>query len=231
MKKLTNKASKELLAKIERQLNYKGEWEIENGCYQYKLELTKGGKIQCNIMDDDYTVYTIEIGKADNVTDILKGFISYFYEEEINHRQVHLKGDKGYFNRKHKSLALWLGKGKQDKVNAIVEDMAKRYKESSRTELEIKHYKGFASRFYSCLNELEPYWKVAEVKDAISAKVQKLGVKNVDISSMQDRIIVAKSDDSTKNVVDKFEMVIGSYVNKNAIANQVITRLNMENIA
>jgi len=230
MKKSTNKALKELLEKIEGQLNEREEWELENGCYLYKLELTKGN-IVCNIMDDDFIKYTMEIEKADNITDILKGLINYLYENEINNRQAYLKGDKGYFNRKHKSLALWLDRDKQDKVNTIVEDIAKRYKESKSTENEVRHYRGFASGFYYCLNALEPYWKVAEVKEAISAKMQKLDIKNVDISIIQDRIIVDKSDDDAENVVDTFEIVIGSYVNKNTIVNEVIGRLNKEKVA
>lgn len=126
---------------------------------------------------------------------------------------------------------MWLDRDKKDKVITIVEDMAEMYKESKRLEFEVKHYKGFASKFYSCLNVLEPYWRVNEVKDSILAKVKKLSINNVDISSIEDRITIVKLDDVAENVVDKFQVVIGAYANKNAIANQVVCRLNMEDVA
>lgn len=230
MKKLTNKALKELLEKIEGQLNEREEWELEDGFYIYKLELTKGN-IVCNIMDDDFISCTIETQKVDNITDILKGFINYLYENEINNRQAYLRGSKGYFNRKHKSLALWLGRDKRDKVFTIAEEIAKRYKESESNVFEIKHYKGFISQFYSCLDVLEPYWRTIEIKEAIFIKVHELNIKNVHISYIEDRIIIMKSDDKAKNVIDTFEMVIGYYVNKSAIVNEVISRLNKEMVA
>lgn len=231
MKKLTKKALKELLEKIEGQLNKIEEWELENGYYIYKFELTKDN-IVCNIMDDDdFIEYTMEIEKADSIIEILKGLINYLYANEINNRQAYLRGSKGYFNRKHKSLALWLDKDKQDKVNTIVEDIAKRYKESKSTEIEINHYKAFVSQFYSCLYILEPSWRMVEIKDAIFAKMQKLNIKNVSISYIEDRLIIMKLDDKAENVIDTFEIVIDSYGNKSAIINQVIVRLSEEKAA
>lgn len=223
---------KELVTKIEAQLNNREQWEIENGVWLYKFEI-KNDEIEVRVYDSEikeiYLKYSFAVDIVEDAVTLLKSMIAYLYDNEINHRQAYLNGDKGYYNRKHKSLALWLDRNKQDRVDVIVQDIAKRYKESNQTEAEITYYKEFVGQFYSCLKVLEPYWKVAEIKDSICEKIKKLNINNVEISCIEDRIVIVKSDG--KNIIDKFEMVIGSYTNKSEIVNQAIGRLNIENVA
>lgn len=231
---MNNKGLKELLVKIEGQLNKREQWEIENGVWLYKFNIKKNEievKVYDSEIDEDYLFYSFAVDIEEDAVSLIKSMITYLYSNEVNYRQSYLKGDKGYYNRKHRSLALWLKRGRLDKVQAIGVDIAKRYKESECNDSKVKTYKEFISDFYSCLYELEPNWKIVEVKEAILAKVKELNVKNIYISSIKDKVVVAKLDDTAENIVDKFEVEIEAHSNKNAIANQVITKLSMEDVA
>lgn len=230
MKKINNAAIKKLLMEIKGQLNDREQWEIENGVWTYKLELKKEDII-CKIYDEDNIEYIMQIEKADNVTDILKGFISYLYENELNHRQAFLKANKGYYSRKHKSLNTWFLRDNRAKIDAIVEDLSERYSISKKVEFEITHYKSFVSDMYSCLNCLEPSWKTADIKESIFKKVEEFNIKNVGVTYIENTIIVMKSDEKAENIIDKFDIVVDSYSNKSAIVNEAINRLRKGMVA
>lgn len=147
---------KNTLKEIEEVLNTHEEWEEKY--WTYKLEL-KDDDIICKIYDDENIEYIMKIEKIEGTENILKGFISYLYENEINTRNTFVRGSKGYNNRKIKSLCTWRERGKQEKVDAIVEELTERYRITKRLENEVRYYKNFVSDLYKCLNKMCPEWK------------------------------------------------------------------------
>lgn len=144
---------KTTLKEITEVLNSHEEWEEE--FWTYKLEL-KDNDIICKIYDDENIEYIMKIEKIDGAENILKGFISYLYENEINPRNIFVRGSKGYNNRKIKSLCTWTERGKQEKVDAIVEELTSRYKITKKLENEVRYYKTFVSDLYKCLEKMCP---------------------------------------------------------------------------
>jgi len=151
---------KNTLNEIMEVLNRHEEWEEE--FWTYKLEL-KDNDIICKIFDDENIEYIMKIEKLEGIEEILKGFISYLYENEINTRNTFVRGSKGYNNRKIKSLCTWTERGKQEKVDAIVEELTSRYKITKRSESDVRHYKTFVSDLYKCLYVICPELK--EIKN------------------------------------------------------------------
>lgn len=149
---------KNTLKEITEVLNNHEEWEEE--FWTYKLELKDD--IICKIYDDENIEYIMKIEKVEGAENILKGFISYLYDNEINFRNTFVRGSKGYNNRKIKSLCTWTEREKQEKVDTIVEELTTRYKITKRLENEVKYYKTFVSDLYKCLDKMCPNWKESE---------------------------------------------------------------------
>lgn len=144
---------KNTLKEITKVLNDHEEWEEEY--WTYKLEL-KDDDIICKIYDGENIEYIMQIEAVEDVENILKGFISYLYENEINPRNTFVRGSKGYNNRKIKSLCTWTERGKQEKVDKLVEELTERYEITKRLESDVRHYKTFVSDLYKCLDKMCP---------------------------------------------------------------------------
>ncbi|NRY59865.1 hypothetical protein [Clostridium beijerinckii] len=228
MSKLTNKAIKELLMKVSEVMNDYEQYEIENGdAWGYVLKLNPNKNIECRIMDDEWCEYTMAI-PSDNISgvkDILKGFINYLYENEINFRNGYLKANKGWYARKHKSLNTWFERNNRTKIDAIVEDISERYSTTKRLENEVEHYKVFISRLYYVLNCLVPNYKLEDIKEVTFKRLNEFNIKNVGISNIDNKLIVMKSNDDSSYIIDKFDIEIDSYSNVNIIVNQIVSRL------
>lgn len=220
---------RQTLKKIEVCLNDFNEFEIENGdAYGYVLKLKNNNKdIELRIYDElecESCNYTIAIPN-ENITgikDILKGFVNFLYDQEINWRQSCLKSNKGWYSRKHKSLSLWLlERNKEDKALEIAKQISERYKNSKLLESQVEHYKVFVSRFYYALNCLVPEWKIEDIKEAAFKRLDEFNIRNVGISYIDNKLIVMKSNDGATAVIDKFDIEIDSYSN----ISQVVSRL------
>lgn len=234
MKKLTNKALKEIVSKIENELNNKETYQLENGCWLYKLELKKN-EIVVKIFDSEineyYLQYAFVIDIAEDIVTLIKSMISYLYENEINDKQSYIKSNRGYFNRKHKSLSLWLDRSNKDKVNKLTIDIANRYKVTKKYESEIGTYKSMVTDFYNCMTTLSPSWRMEDLKESIFKKLEQLGIKNVGISYIDNTLYVMQSDDKAEKIINKAEIYVDSYINKNMIVTQVVNRLNNRKVA
>lgn len=224
---------RQTLKKIEVCLNDFNEFEIENGdAYGYVLKLKNNNKdIELRIYDElecESCNYTIAIPN-ENITgikDILKGFVNFLYDQEINWRQSCLKSNKGWYSRKHKSLSLWLlERNKEDKALEIAKQISERYKNSKLLESQVEHYKVFVSRFYYALNCLVPEWKIEDIKEAAFKRLDEFNIRNVGISYIDNKLIVMKSNDGATAVIDKFDIEIDSYSNISQVVNQVVSRL------
>ncbi|WP_160684747.1 hypothetical protein [Clostridium sp. C2-6-12] len=226
-KVLTNKEIKELLTDISKVMNDYDQFEIDNGdAWTYKFNLKKNGDIECRIYDGEWCEYSMAIPKdVTCVKDVLKGYINFLYENEINFRQSYLKANKGWYSRKHKSLNLHFQKQNQTKIDAIVEDISERYSTTKRLENEVEHYKIFISRLYWALNCIVPSWKIEDIKEAAFKRCEEFGISNVGISYIDNTLIVMKSDDKATKILDKFDIEIDSYSNISMVANQIVSRL------
>lgn len=231
MIKLTNKEIKGLLTDISKVMNDYEQYEIDNGdAWGYVLKLNRNKDIECRIYDEiecESGNYVIAI-PSDNISgikDILKGFINYLYENEINFRNSYLKANKGWYSRKHKSLNTWFERNNRTKIDAIVEDIAERYSTTKRLEAEVEHYKVFISRFYYALNVLVPDWKIEDIKEASLKRCSELNIKNVGVSYIDNKLIIMKSNDDSTYIVDKFDIEIDPYTNISMVVNQIVNRL------
>ncbi len=230
MSKLASKEIKELLKNISEVMNDYEQYEIENGdAWGYVLKLNKNKDIECRIYDEiecENCNYVITIpSDVTCIKDILKGFINYIYNNEINWRNNCLKSNKGWYSRKHKSTNLWLERGKEDKVLEIAKEISERYKNSKLLENQIEHYKVFISRIYYVLNCLVENWKLEDIKEAAFKRLNEFNINNVGISHIDNKLIIMKSNDDSTYIVDKFDIEIDSYTNVNMIVNQIVLRL------
>ena len=119
MNKLVTKQLKVNLQEIENVLNRHEEYEEE--FWIYKLALKKNNII-INIFDDEWIQETLTLEVIEEkieIKNICKSIINYLYENEINSRQNYINKSKSFNNRKIKSMSLWMGKGKLDKVSKI----------------------------------------------------------------------------------------------------------------
>ncbi|GKX65816.1 hypothetical protein [Inconstantimicrobium mannanitabidum] len=230
MSKLVNKEIKELLKKVNVALNDYSQYEIDNGhAWGYKLKL-KRNEIECRIYEEiecencNYVI-TIPNENITGIKDILKCFINEIYEKEINWRNSCLKSNKGWYSRKHKSINLWLTRGKEDKILEISKQIAERYSNSKRLENEVEHFKVFISRFYYALNMLVPTWKVEDIKETTFKRLNEFNIKNVGISCIDNKLIIMKNSEDANAVLDKFDIQIDSYSNSSMVVNQIVNRL------
>ncbi|OOM80476.1 hypothetical protein CLPUN_13310 [Clostridium puniceum] len=226
-KVLTNKEIKDSLQKILGVMNDYEEYEISNGdAWTYKFNLKKNSDIECRIYDGEWCEYVMAIpNDVTSVKDILKGYINYLYENEINFRNSYLKANKGWYSRKHKSLNTWFERNNRAKIDAIVEDIAERYSTTKRVESDIAHYKVFISRLYYALNCLDKNWKLEDIKEAAFKRCSELGIKNIRISYIDSRLSVMKNNNNATAVLDKFDIEIDSYSNISMVVNQITSRL------
>lgn len=229
--RLTDKEIKGLLKKAEEKLNDYEPWEISNGdAWGYVVKLNKNKDIECRIYDEiecencNYVI-TIPNENITGIKDILKCFINEIYEKEINWRNSCLKSNKGWYSRKHKSTNLWLERGNEVKALEIAKEIAERYKNSKLLENQVTHFKVFISRLYYALNVLEPKWKLENIKEATFFRCSELGIKNVGISYIEDKLVIMKSNDNATAVLDKFDIEIDSYSNSSMVVNQIVNRL------
>lgn len=222
---------KETLKKIEDCLNDWEEYEIENGdAWGYVLKLNKNKDIELRIYEEiecENCNYSVAIPNENitNIKDILKGFINSIYDQEINWRNSCLRANKGWYSRKHKSTNLWLERGKEDKVLEIAKEISERYKNSKLLENQVEHFKVFISRFYYALNSLVPDWKISDIKEAAFKRLDEFDIKNVGISHIDNKLIIMKSNDDSRYIVDKFDVEIDSYTNISMVVNQIVSRL------
>jgi len=227
MSKLANKEIKELLKNISGVMNDYEQYEIDNGdAWIYKFNLKKNGDVECRIYDEEWCEYVMAIpNDVTCVKDILKGYVNYIYENEINFRNSYLKANRGWYSRKHKSTNLWLERGNEIKVLEIAKDIAERYSTSKRLENDIAHYKVFISRLYWALNCLDKTWKIEDIKEAAFKRLSEFGISNVGISYIESKLIVMKNNDNATAVIDKFDIEIDSYSNISMVVNQITSRL------
>ncbi|AQS09664.1 hypothetical protein CLOBY_17950 [Clostridium saccharobutylicum] len=225
--KITNKEIKELLKNISEVMNEYEQYEIENGdAWKYIIKINKNKDIECRIYDGEWCEYVITI--PNDVTDIksiLKGFINYLYENEINNRQSFVKGSDAFNRRKIKSLSNWSSKNNEAKCKAIQEELVSRFNIAKKVKGELEYYKVFVSRFYYALNTLVPNWKIEDIKEATFKRLDEFNIKNVGISYIDNKLIIMKSNDDSTYIVDKFDIEIDSYTNISLTVNKIVNRL------
>lgn len=238
-KVLTNKEIKELLKEISGVMNDYDQWQISNGdAWGYVLKLNKNKDIEMRIYDEiecESCNYVITI-PSDNITevkDIIKGCINFLYDQELNWRNSCLKGNKGWFSRKHKSINLWLiERNNEAKALEISKQIAERYSNSKRIESDISHFKVYISRMYFALNCLDKNWKLEDIKNKTLDRCQTLNINNVGISYIDSTIICMRSNDKATKVIDKFEIPVDrDFCNISATVNMITSRLRKCNIA
>lgn len=90
MKKLINKEIKEL----EKALNNKQQWEIDNGTYLYSLNGRNDSvilKVYDSEVNEHYLQFTYTVSKEENMYKLIKSIINKLYEEEINYKQSYTR--------------------------------------------------------------------------------------------------------------------------------------------
>lgn len=223
MSKLANKEIKELLKKIETELNEHEVWVEE--FWIYKLELKKN-EIECKIYDDEWLEYVIKIEAAEDITSILKSLISYLYDNEINHRQSFIKGSDGFNRRKIKSLATWSSReGKEAKCKDIQDEMVARFNIAQKVKSELEHYKRWVSDFYGVLNCLVPFYKSAEVHQAIWKSLKEFNIEDVGVTYVKDTVNITIFDNEKEEIKDSFKIVVDSYSNTGMTVNNAIQQI------
>lgn len=224
MNKLTKTEIRKNLKIIEEELNNREEWELENGCVEYRLFLNREGNLNFIILgdveDDKYENYTIELEDYD-VKTILKSMINYIYENEINYRNNYIRKTKSFNSRKIKSLTLWLERNKQDKVNKINEELVERYKTTKMMENRVLEYKDYIRDLYSCLSILCPNWKAQDIKGYVFNKLKESGFTDFSMTMIDGNTINITKYNDKDEVIKSFNIVIDTYSNKNIILNMV----------
>jgi len=222
MSKLSNKEIKELLKNIEVQLNVHEPWDEE--FWIYKLELSKG-EITCKIYDDKWLEYVIKIEAAEDVINILKGFISYLYNNEINHRQSFIKGSDAFNRRKIKSLATWSSRENEAKCKDIQDEMVARFNIAKKVKSELERYKRWVSDFYGVLNILVPFYKSAEIHQAIWKNLKEFNIEDVGVTYVNDTVHITIFDNEKEEIKDSFKIIVDSYSNTGMTVNNAIQQI------
>ena len=226
MNKINNAAIKKMVKTIEGQLNKHEDYEE---FWSYKLQLKKN-EIECKIYDDedcreDYLEYAFVVNIAQDVTTIIKSCINYIYEWNLNDLQKYVKATAGYNKRHIKSLSCWIEKGKQEKVDKLVRELADRYKTTKSKEFEISKFRDIIKDFYNCMTELSPEWRLESIKEKVFTRCEKLNIKNVGISCRDNKLIVIKHDEE---IHDVFDIVIDGYCNIGQTVSTIVNRLAKE---
>ncbi|EJO5347017.1 hypothetical protein NRP93_001083 [Clostridium botulinum] len=224
MDKLTKTEIRKNFKMIEEELNNREEWELENGCVEYKLFLNREGNLNFIVLgdveDDKYENYTIELEDYD-MKSILKATINYIYENEINYRNNYIRKTKSFNNRKIKSLVLWTERNKQDRVQKINEELAERYKTTKMMKNRIEEYKDYIRDLYSCLSILCPNWKAQDIKSYVFNKLKECGFIDFSMTMIDGNTINITKYNDKDEVIKSFNIVIDTYSNKNIILNIV----------
>lgn len=224
MDKLTKTEIRKNFKMIEEELNNREEWELENGCVEYRLFLNRDNNLNFVILgdveDDKYENYTIELEDYD-VKTILKSMINYIYENEINYRNNYIRKTKSFNSRKIKSLTLWLERSKQDKVNKINEELAERYKTTKMMENRVEEYKDYIRDLYSCLSVLCPDWKAQDIKSYVFNKLKESGFTDFSMTMIDGNTINITKYNDKDEVIKSFNIVIEAYSHKDIILNMI----------
>ncbi len=193
---------------IENKLNSREQWEIENGCVEYKLSLDNRDNIRFVVgCDDDiFENSTIEIEPTilGDEESIIKSIINFLYENEINYRNNYIRKTKSFNNRKIKSMTLWLSRGNTDRVQKINEELAERYKTTKKIENEIEEYKDYIRDLYGCLSTLCPDYRIQDIKDYCIERSKHLNMQGVEISILDNKIIAIYNKYKISVDVDSF---------------------------
>lgn len=225
---------KETLKKIQDVLNDYEEWQIENGdAWGYVLKLNKNKDIELRAYDEiecESCNYSVAIPNENitSIKDILKGFINEIYENEINWRNSCLKSNKGWYSRKHKSIATWTERENMQKIIQITNQIAERYKNSKLLEGQVSHYKTFVSRIFYALNVLETDWKLEEIRDKVLKRCQELNIQNVGCSFVNDEIIAYRHTKNSDTIAKATYIVDRQYCNIPTVVNEVVKQLSKE---
>ncbi|AUN22529.1 hypothetical protein RSJ22_14225 [Clostridium botulinum] len=224
MDKLTKTEIRKNFKMIEEELNNREEWELENGCVEYRLFLNRDGNLNFIILDDveddKYENYTIELEDY-NVKSILKATINYIYENEINYRNNYIRKTKSFNSRKIKSLTLWLERSKQDRVQKINEELAERYKTTKMMENKVVEYKDYIRDLYSCLSILCSNWKAQDIKSYVFNKLKESGSTDFSMTMIDSNTINITKYNNKDEVIKSFNIVIDTYSHKDIILNMV----------
>lgn len=148
-----------ILKEIEKQINNKDEWQLEDIYYTYRFKL-ENNKIMCVIADDGYE-YTlkVEYENNDNTISVIKKLTKEVYEKEINWRNKFIKDTSEFYSRKIESLSNWMKKENSKRIEKINLELVDRYEISRRYCSENRKFKTWISDLYNALNILIPDWQ------------------------------------------------------------------------
>lgn len=229
MNKLSNKEIKGLLKIVETELNKHDEYEVqayENGgleLYTYKLLLNKNKDIECRIYpyENDCCEYVIKIPKDDilDSKNLLKGLINYIYENEINFRKQFITANKGFYARKHKSIATWTERENMEKIIQITNQIADRYSITKDLEKKITYFKQFVTDFYNCMGRLNPIWKLEDVAEKVIDRAEYLNIDNVTCTISEFEFLTISRNDS------KVKVCVEDCFNISQTVNYIISRI------
>lgn len=211
------------LEEIENVLNSHVDLECEY--WTYKLRLNQDNII-LNIFDGNEIKETYKIEIIEEKTDIkslLQSIINCLYEVEINSRQNYINKTKAFQNRKIQSMALWMGRGKLEKVTKINEELVERYNTKTKLESELSTYKDFSRDFYNCLTDLCPTWKIEDIGNFVE-KTFEIYSMDVDVDINEDNITVYYLDFNV--TVD-----VNNYSKNREVFNELLNKINNEKVA
>lgn len=223
-KQLTNK---EVLNTVQSILNDREEFELENGCYRYKLKIQKG-KCILQVYEDetDDTLYAeFETEMTKDPVKIVKGFIFDIYESTLNCKQQFARQTSSVYRRKIKSIANWTQKNKMDKVHELTKQLTERFIEDKRISNDIVNCKTIVKEMYYCLSLIDNEWKQKEIRDRLLQRCKEFNINNVGCSFIENEIIAYRhADDST--IISKGKIVIDTaYCNINNEVNELVNQL------
>ena len=111
--------------------------------------------------NDDGTdkIIDVSIFKKDlsdySVNSISLALIDAIYKDKINDRSAIIKGSKGYYERKIKSLELWQERGHEDKCKKIVNELIAKRILCNTIKTDVQYYKQFVSNLYKVKQNAE----------------------------------------------------------------------------
>lgn len=222
-KKLTNK---NVLKTVQSILNDREEWEIENGCYMYKLKMQKSKCILQVYEDDEDNLYAeFETEMTKDSIQLVKGFITDIYESTLNDKQQFARQTPAFYKRKIKSISNWSNKNKMDKVEELTKQLTVRFIEDKRISNDIINCKTIVKELYYCLSYIDSEWKQKEIKDRLLKRCQELNINNVGCSFIENEIIAYRyANDST--IISKGKIVIDTaYCNINSEVSELVNQL------
>lgn len=225
-KELTNK---DILGAIQSILNDRNEFELENGCYMYKVKIQKDKFILQVYEEENDGVYDSLYGEfftdvSDNSVKIVKGLINDVYENCLNYKQQFARQTPAFYRRKIKSIANWTNKNKMDKVQELTKQLTERFLEDRRISNDIVNLKEIVKDLYNCLMDIDNEYKQKEIRDRLLEKCKKFNIHNVGCSYVGNEMVAYRSDDDSENIIAKAKYIIdeNGYVNiNNAVENML----------